>query len=396
MTDDNGNNESSDRRDLGNVLRECHEKEAFNFALFQHNPSAITVVDREGKVVKSNLARRHAHDSLPELGRVLFSGDSECDIIMKSELKKTLEQNVVREVSDVRSGGHIFAYTLAPFTHGAIVIRQDITEHKRAEAQLVQAQKLAALGTLVSGVAHEVSNPNNVMLLSLKTIRRITDDLLPVLDEHKEKEGDFDLGIGPYSEIREDIPEMVASCYRAAERINRLVSDLKNYARKEDGEVRDLFDVNAVVQGASELMNSTISKATHHFSVTCADDLPPVKGAARRIEQVVINLLSNACQAVPNQDCAISLSTAYNPAANEVHIMVQDEGVGIPPEAVSQITDPFFTTKHDTGGTGLGLSISRQIVETHGGALVFSSAGGRGTLVTIALPVPRGSEEETA
>ncbi len=123
---------------------------------------------------------------------------------------------------------------------------------------------------------------------------------------------------------------------------------------------------------------------------------PPVKGAARRIEQVVINLLSNACQAVPNQDCAISLSTAYNPAANEVHIMVQDEGVGIPPEAVSQITDPFFTTKRDTGGTGLGLSISRQIVESHGGVLVFSSAGNRGTLVTVTLPVPRNSEARTA
>ncbi len=396
MRDDNGNDSHSERRELGSVLRECHEKEVFNFALFQHNPSAITVVDRDGRVVKSNLARRHAHDPLPELGRVLFSGDAECDLIMKSELKKTLEQNVVREVSDVRSGGHIFAYTLAPFTHGAIVIRQDITEHKRAEAQLVQAQKLAALGTLVSGVAHEVSNPNNVMLLSLKTLCRITDDLLPVLDKHKEREGDFQLGIGPYSEIREDIPEMLASCYRAAERIRRLVSDLKNYARKEDSEVHERFDVNAVVEDAAELMSSTIGKATHHFSVTCADDLPPVKGAARRIEQVVINLLSNACQALPNQDCAISLSTVYNPAAREVYIMVQDEGVGIPPEAVSQITDPFFTTKHDTGGTGLGLSISRQIVESHGGALVISSAGSRGTLVTVTLPVPKHSGEKTA
>ncbi|MBL7077582.1 MAG: hypothetical protein ISS31_08925 [Kiritimatiellae bacterium] len=396
MPEDNGNDIDDVKRELGSVLRECHEKEAFNFALFQHNPSAITVVDREGKVVKSNLARRHAHDPLPPLGEALFSGDSECDVIMKGELQKTLDQNVVREVSDVRSGGHIFSFTLAPFTHGAIVTRQDITEQKRAEAQLVQAQKLAALGTLVSGVAHEVSNPNNVMLLSLQTLRRIVDDILPVLDQLKEKEGDFDLGIGSYSEIREDIPEMVASCYRAAERINRLVADLKNYARKDDGIVLDLFDVNAIVQSAADLMGTTIRKATHHFKVECADSLPPVKGTARRVEQVVINLLSNACQALPNQECAITLSTAYNPAAGEVHIMVQDEGEGIPPESLSQVTDPFYTTKHDTGGTGLGLSISRQIAENHGGALVFSSTGSRGTLVTLTLPVSQDSEDEQA
>jgi len=394
MTEENENDFNDVKRELGKVLRECHEKEEFNFALFQHNPSATTVVDREGKVVKSNLARRHAHDPLPDLGKKLFSGDSECDLIMKGELKKALEQNMVREVSDVRSGGHIFSFTIAPFTHGAIVIRQDITEQKRAEAQLVQAQKLAALGTLVSGVAHEVSNPNNVMLLSLKTLRRIVEDLMPVLDELKEKEGDFDLGIGNYSEVREDIPEMVASCYRAAERINRLVSDLKNYARKDDGVVADLFDVNAVVQSAADLMGSTIRKATRHFKVECADNLPPVRGTARRVEQVIINLLSNACQALPDQDCGITLSTAYNPAAQEVHILVQDEGEGIPAESLSQITDPFFTTKHDTGGTGLGLSISRQIAENHGGSLVFSSTGGRGTLVTLTLPT-RGNNEDT-
>ncbi len=396
MSEDNGIDAIDVKRELGTILRECHEKEEFNFALFQHNPSAITVVDREGKVVKSNLARRHAYDPLPDLGQPLFSGDSECDLIMKGELKKALAQNTAREVSDVRSGGHIFSFTISPFTHGAIVIRQDITEQKRAQAQLVQAQKLAALGTLVSGVAHEVSNPNNVMLLSLKTLRRIIDDLIPVLDERKEKDGDFDLSMGAYSEIRDDIPEMVASCYRAAERINQLVTDLKGYARQDDGVVQDLFDVNVVVQSAAELMGSTIRKATQYFKVECADDLPPIRGTARRVEQVIINLLSNACQALPNRESAITLSTAYNPAAHEVHIMVQDEGEGIPAESLSQITDPFFTTKHDTGGTGLGLSISRQIAENHGGSLVFSSTGGRGTLVTLTLPAPKESEEEEA
>jgi len=214
----------------------------------------------------------------------------------------------------------------------------------------------------------------------------VVDDLLPVLDAHREQAGDFEVGIGPYSEFREELPEMVDSCYRAAERINRLVTDLKGYARKDEGEAHVPFDINTVVQSAADLMGSTIRKATHNFILDCADDLPPVHGAARRIEQVIINLLSNACQALPRQDGHITVSTAYNRAAKEVHVRVQDDGVGIPPEALSQITDPFFTTKHDTGGTGLGLSISRQIADNHGGALVFSSAGGRGALVTLTLP----------
>ncbi|NQU38984.1 MAG: hypothetical protein HQ523_03440 [Lentisphaerae bacterium] len=384
------------KRELNNVLRDCHEKEAFNFALFQHNPSAITIVDAEGRVVKSNLARRYAPDPLPELGRPLFSGESECDMIMKSELRKVREQNRVREVSDVRSGGRIFAFTLAPFSQGVIVIRQDITEHKRAESQLVQAQKLAALGTLDSGVAHEVSNPNNVMLLGLKSLQRVIDQLLPILDAHSEVQGDFDTALGSYSAVRDEIPEMVASCYRAAERINRLVSDLKSYARKDDGDVRESFDVSTVVQSAADLMGSTIRKATHHFSITHDDELPPVMGAARRIEQIVINLLCNACQALPDQECAISIATTYNRATQEIHVRVQDEGIGIPPDSMPQITDPFFTTKHDTGGTGLGLSISRQIADSHGGTLVFSSADGRGTQVTLTLPVQSDRENESS
>lgn len=388
------NNDHYERPDLRRVLRECHAKEEFNFALFQHNPAAITVVDIEGRVVKSNLARRHAHDPLPPLGKPLFSGDSDCDLLMKTELKKTIARQEVRDVSDVRSGGHTFSFTIAPFVHGAIVTRQDITEQKRAEAQLVQAQKLAALGTLVSGVAHEVSNPNNVMLLSLKNLRRIIDALLPALDDYQQQEGDFDLGLGTYTEVRSDIPELVATCYRAAERINRLVSDLKGYARKDDGDTSSLFDVNAVVQSAADLMASTIRKATDHFSITCADDLPLVRGTARRVEQVAINLLSNACQALPDRERAIMLATTYNPAADEIHVMVQDAGTGIPAESLAQVTDPFFTTRHDTGGTGLGLSISRQIAENHGGTIVFSSSAGQGTLVTLTLPVARNEETE--
>lgn len=371
---------------LESALRELGEKEAFNFALFQHNPLAITVVDVNGCVVKSNLARRAAPDTLPPLGGALFAADDNYSIDMQAEVMASIANGRVRECPEVTAGDFVFAFTIAPFPHGAIVIRRDITEHKRAQAQLVQAQKLAALGTLVSGVAHEVSNPNNVMMLSAGALRQLVDAILPVLDAYREEHGDFDLGRQSYGEVRADIPELVGSCVRAAERIHHLVTDLKGYARKDDQPTAESLDVNEVVRGAVSLMGATIRKATDRFTTDYAGGLPPVLGAGRRIEQVIINLVGNACQALPARDCAIAISTRHDRRARRVLICVADEGKGIPAEHLSRITDPFFTTKHDDGGTGLGLSISQQIVENHNGTLSFESRSGRGTTVTVALP----------
>lgn len=255
------------------------------------------------------------------------------------------------------------------------------------QQQLVQADKLAALGTLVSGVAHEINNPNGLILLDIPMLRRVYHDILPALDQRYEEEGDFLLAGIPYTRMRGEIGRLLDEMQEGATRIKRIVNDLKEFSRISDDSDKKIADLNEVVQTAVRLVEPTLRTATRHFTATYGASLPSVRMNPQRIEQVVINLLVNACQALPDASRAIAVTTAADSAAGTVLLQVRDEGRGIDSEHLPLLTDPFFTTKRETGGTGLGLSVSAGIVKAHGGSLSFSSEPGRGTTVTLSLPV---------
>jgi signal transduction histidine kinase len=134
------------------------------------------------------------------------------------------------------------------------------------------------------------------------------------------------------------------------------------------------------------LTTNLINKSTRRFTLSCQPDLPDLLGNAQRIEQVVINLVVNACQALPEMDRAIAVSTTCDDTSQAIVLTVQDEGEGIDPDALKRITDPFFTTRREKGGTGLGLAISDRIVNDHGGRMLFASAPGEGTTVRVRFP----------
>jgi polar amino acid transport system substrate-binding protein len=171
-----------------------------------------------------------------------------------------------------------------------------------------------------------------------------------------------------------------------AQRIKRIVNDLKDFARRDDTGDRTCIDLNSVVQTSLRLVEPTIRKATSHCRVHLADDLPQILGNAQRIEQVVVTLLLNACQALPAPDRGITVATAYNRSTDNIILTIRDEGVGIAAEHLPRLTDPFFTTKRESGGTGLGLSVSAGIINEHGGQLSFESTPGVGTTVILTLP----------
>jgi len=129
-----------------------------------------------------------------------------------------------------------------------------------------------------------------------------------------------------------------------------------------------------------------VEKSTRHLGVELREGLPTIQANPQRIEQVVINLLLNACQALESTESAILLKTDSDPAKGIVTLSVTDEGSGIDPEHLDHLTDPFFTTKRSVGGTGLGLSVSAGIVRNHEGNLTFESQPGRGTTATLELP----------
>ena len=182
---------------------------------------------------------------------------------------------------------------------------------------------------------------------------------------------------------------MLEEMQEGAMRIKRIVNDLKDFARREEGAAKALIDVGDCSRKAVRLVEATIRKHTDQFSARYEEDLPLVWGNSQRIEQVVVNLVINACQALPDRNRAIEVTTRHDVEAGRVILCVRDEGTGIPPEHLPHLTDPFFTTKRETGGTGLGLSVSAGIVKEYGGSLTFDSAPGRGTTACLELPVPK-------
>ena len=245
---------------------------------------------------------------------------------------------------------------------------------------------MTSLGILVSGVAHEINNPNGLILLNVPTLKEASADAELILEEHFRLHGDFNYGGIPFSRMRATIPRLFTEMQEGAKRIKRIVEDLKDFARRNPNAEMETINLNAVAEVAVRLVEPSLRNATGHFSAVYSANLPQVRGNAQRIEQVVVNLLLNACQALLNKEQHISLNTGYDTSTNSVMLTVIDEGVGISPEVRPFLTDPFFTTKRDTGGTGLGLSVSAGIVKEHGGALDFASAPGGGTIVTLALP----------
>lgn len=267
----------------------------------------------------------------------------------------------------------------------------DITDRKTAEKeaeehrmQLIQADKMASLGLLVSGVAHEINNPTNFIMLNSPILHDTWKSIVPVLEEYVKTHGDFSVAGLPYSEMREFIPSLFNGIQEGAERIKNIVGGLKNYAR-DSSSMDEIVDINDVIYTSLTLLSNMIKKSTDHLLVNCKKDIAPVKGNFQRLEQVVINLIENACQALPDRSRKLSVTTDSNPDG-KIILRIEDGGNGISEKDMPKIMDPFFTTKRDSGGTGLGLSISAGILKDFKAEISFQSKPGEGTVVTILIP----------
>lgn len=278
-------------------------------------------------------------------------------------------------------------------------LQQEIIDRKQAEEQarirqeqLFQASKMASLGTLVSGVAHEINNPISFVMLNGPILQKAWQGIRPILDEHRRINGDFEVANMSYAQLNERIPLLVSGIIEGAKRVKAIVGDLKEFARQTPPQLKDMVDINKAVKTAVGLVSNLVRKCTNHFSAIYEAELPVVRGNTQRIEQVIINLLVNACQALSDNQQAIIVSTCHDRGSDRVIVKIKDEGKGMPVEVLHRIKDPFFTTKREGGGTGLGLAISDRIVSDHGGTMVFDSVVDYGTSVEVSFPV-RSSQE---
>lgn len=365
-------------------------------------PDAGVLVDREGLIVEANreAAVRLGRERL-ELVGTPFSAHAPAGIAKarKAFIDGAFESGKPLHFEEGGEGTRMENLVVPILGEGGKVetvafIARDITARKeaeeralRSERQMHQAAKMVSLGTLVSGVAHEINNPTNFIMMNTPLLFDVWEQARPVLDRYFEEHGDFELGGLPYSEMRENVPVLFSGIREGAQRIEKIIGNLKSFARQEVVETWETLDLNVVVEGAVGLMGQFIRKSTDRFSVVAGKEIPPLQGNFQKLEQVVINLVQNACQSLPGKDRAVTVSTKFDAVTESVVLTVRDEGLGIEPSSLAKIMDPFVTTRRESGGTGLGLSIVSNIVKEHSGEITVRSRPGEGAVFTVTLPI---------
>lgn len=330
----------------------------------------VAVVDESGRIRRANKAlARMLGVPLTEvtglgLTATLLGGSPEVSRFLEDVRAGRARAPLTRRGPD---GGRVYRISASPMTGGApadwvVALIEDVTEAKLLEAQLIQSEKMAAVGQLVSGVAHELNNP-------LTSIAGLSEFLV----DHS------DTG----SKEREHLKVI----HEQAERAARIVRDLLTFAHKGPEEVGDV-DLNDATRRAASLIRHELRLRDVELELSLATDLPPAHGDRFQIQQVVLNLLTNAVHAVvgnpPDRPRRICVTTQHDD--DRATLSVTDTGPGVPEELIPQVFDPFFTTKEPGQGTGLGLSIAFGIIEGHGGKMTVGRGPEGGARFIVSLP----------
>ena len=254
-----------------------------------------------------------------------------------------------------------------------------LEEVQRKESQLIQSEKMASLGQLVAGVAHELNNPISIVYGFLGHVGRRLDALRESLAR----------GEAVGEEIFTEVEDMLSRCKEGALRTKNIVADLRTFSRLDEAEFKDA-DLHAGIESTLHLLHHRLGeriKVHRHYG-----DLPLIACYPGQLNQVFMNLLGNAIDAILEKggEGEIHVTTSVTPGPDgepRVFVAVRDTGSGIPPDKVKRVFDPFYTTKPVGKGTGLGLSVSHGIVEKHGGIIRVESVPGQGSTFVVELPL---------
>ena len=244
------------------------------------------------------------------------------------------------------------------------------------ELQLVHMEKMASVGVLAAGIAHEINNPLGFLISNLESLKDYARSLAKIVPTDNPKN----------KTILEDLSAISAESLEGALRIKKIVSDLRTFSKQSESAV-NLVDINQILESTLSIVWNEIK-----FKIAVVKDYQAktqILADSTQLSQVFLNLLINASQAIPEKG-TVTLSTSED--ATNMYVKVSDTGPGIAPEVLTKIFDPFFSTKKT--GTGLGLSVSYNIIKSHKGQIKAESAPGKGTTFTISLPKKEVQEEK--
>ncbi|RUS97501.1 hypothetical protein DSM106972_084490 [Dulcicalothrix desertica PCC 7102] len=291
-------------------------------------------------------------------------------------------------------------------------LSQALHNLQTAQIKLVQAEKLATLGQLVAGIAHEINNPVNFVHANLYHVNQYTKGLLELLKLYQKhcpssnpeilaKQEEIDLDY-----LAEDIPQILSSMEVGTERICDIVQSLRNFSRHDEADVK-VVDIHDGIESTMMLLRNRLKPKLNHMEIQVVkkySNLPQVECYAGKINQVFMNILSNAIEALEdkldNHDTCIMSPAIYISTEvlrnNRIEIRISDNGPGMPEHVKKRLFEPFFTTKPVGKGTGLGMSISHQIItELHGGTLQCISNPGKGAEFIIEIPIQQQKRTDT-
>jgi signal transduction histidine kinase/DNA-binding response OmpR family regulator len=278
-------------------------------------------------------------------------------------------------------------------------LEQSNRQLRETRDRLLSQEKMASLGVVAAGVAHEINNPIGFVNSNLESLGEYLQDLQPLLRACGEHLGVEAAARDPREQLAalrqeltgldlefllDDLPKLVEESRQGIARVSKIVLDLKVFSRQDNWEMVPA-DINGALESALNIAWNQLKYKTEvkkEFGI-----LPPIRCAPNRLSQVFLNLLVNAAQAIETRGVLRVRSRAL---PDRVRVMVADTGSGIPPELRKRILDPFFTTKRPGEGTGLGLSLAYEIVKRHGGSLRVRSLPGRGTCMVVDLPLAAG------
>jgi PAS domain S-box-containing protein len=368
--------ESGERVKVATLTSEARARERFIRSVVESLREGVVALDRDGRVVAWNAAAearsglaadtalgRSFFDCLPGLRRAAV--EQPLGLLLRGEIEDFTLEAIEDETS--ARGRAVFnlkgsLLRLDGRPAGAVLLTEDITDRVALERSARQTEKLAALGTLAAGLAHELNNPIGIISSRIELMLLDT-ETRPLPDD-----------------VREDLHVL----HRHAQRVTRIAQGLLSFSRQSPGQ-HGPVDLNRLVEETLLLVEKTIVKDGITLRRSLTPGLPLVWGDANTLQQVLMNLLTNARDALRGGG-EIQVGTDARPGQS-VRLVVRDTGPGIPPEVLSRIFDPFFTTKTD--GTGLGLSISYGIVRDHQGTLDVESLPDKGTTFALTFPAEK-------
>ena len=369
---------------LDMVNKGWEESKAYLEAMFQTIPDDVALIDRNRRLMMTN---RPGVEPGTKCHQAFFGRDVPCQ---DCRLKRIIADKSPLTLTIKHNDKYLQVYAMPIYNRnqevdGIIEFFRDVTLEMTYEQQIQQADKMASLGQLVSGVGHEINNPNQFIQGNIRILKEALDDMLPIVEEYHKDHPDLTIARLKYDFFREHIMTLVDDMARGSERITGIVKALRSFTQRNEGLLIDTIEVNAIIEDSVRLVRDEVHKRAD-IDLELAENLHTFSGNSQKVEQVLINLILNAGQAMPNDRRGRITVRTSEDRSGAILIEIQDNGRGMSEQTVKQIFDPFFTTKRNIGGTGLGLPIAYRIVEEHHGSISVDSILGEGTTFSIRIP----------